>query len=224
MADNTKREIRWPDGWSVSIPLGLFPLGFGGAYYSNPGSSTAPPVTVTGSLGFGKSGHGIHRVFLRKGMTSEDTLGYGASGNLSSIVPSVTVNASIPDENLIPQPWKARVSSIEAGVGTPGASGALTYTWTPERIADFLLSNGLIGAARLGSVLHREALARPHSPMHVISPAMGPEDELSPFARTLRSGVGTVGAPTAPPIRYQSSRYANPLGSGMGDWKSSAED
>ena len=93
MADNTKREIRWPDGWSASILLGPLPIGIGGTYYSNPGSPTAPPVTVTGSLAFGKSGQGIHRVFLRKGVTSEDTLGYGASGNLSSFVPSVTVNA-----------------------------------------------------------------------------------------------------------------------------------
>jgi hypothetical protein len=52
---------------------------------------------------------------------------------------------------------------------------------------------------------------------------MGPIDQLSPFARTLRSGVGTVGVPNAPPIRYLSSRYASPLGDGVGDWKSVAE-
>jgi len=39
----------------------------------------------------------------------------------------------------------------------------------------------------------------------------------------LQSGVGTVGPVTAPSIRYLSSRYANPLGGGIGDWKSSAE-
>jgi len=216
MTDNTKRETRWPDGWSGSIALRPFPIGIGGTYYSNPGSPTAPRATVTGSLGFGTSGQGIHRVFLRKGMTSEDTLGYGVSGNLSSIVPSVTVNASIPDENFIPYPWKAKVSSIEAGVGTPGASAAVTYTWTPQQIADFLIKHGMAGLDLLKRV-------PAPGPMGPASPAMGPEDELSPFARTLRSGVGTVGPATTPPIRYLSSRYANPLGSGMGDWKSSAE-
>jgi hypothetical protein len=149
-------------------------------------------------------------------MTSEDTLGYGVSGNLSSIAPSVTVNASIPDENHIPYPWKAKVSSIEAGVGTPGASVAATYTWTPQQIADFLIKHGLAGLDLLKR-LPAPGLVGP------ATPAMGPDDELSPFARTLRSGVGTVGTPTVPPIRYLSSRSANPLGNGMDDWKSSAE-
>lgn len=193
MADNIKRELRRPDGWSVSMPLRPFPVGIGGTYYSDPDSPAAPPVTVTGSLGFGTSGQGLHSVFLRKGMTSEDTLGYGASGNLSSIVPSVTVNASIPDENYIPQPWKSKVSSIEAGVGTPGASAALTYAWTPQQIADFLAKHGLVGPGLLRSV-SAPGLVGP------ASPAMGPEDELSPFARTLRSGVGRVGAPSVPPV------------------------
>jgi len=149
-------------------------------------------------------------------MTSEDTLGYGASGNLSSIVPSMTVNASIPDENYIPQPWKARVSSIEAGVGTPGASAAVPYTWTPQQIADFLIKHGLAGLDLLKRV-PAPGLVGP------ATPAMGPDDELPPFARALRSGLGTVGAPTTPPIRYLSSRSPNPLGNEMGDWKSSAD-
>lgn len=214
MTDNTRREVRWPDGWSASIPLRPFPVGIAGTYYSKPGSPEAPRVTVTGSLGFGTSGQGLHRVFLRKGMTSEDTLGYGASGNLSSIVPSVTVNASIPDENHIPLPWKAKVSAIEAGVGTPGASAALTYTWTPQLIADFMTDYGLAGL----NLLKRAPAMGPLGP---VTPAMGPQDELSPFARTLQSGVGTVGAPSAPPIRYLSSRSQSPLGSQMGDWSAS---
>lgn len=196
MADNTKREVRQPDGWSISLPLRPFPIGIGRTYYSNPGSPTAPRATVTGSLGFGTSGQGLHSVFLRKGMTSEDTLGYGASGNLSSIVPSVTVNASIPDENYVPQPWKAKVSSIEAGVGTPGASAALTYTWTPQQIADFLVKYGMAGV---------DLLSRMPAP-GLVGPAMGPDDEFSPFARTLRSGLGTIGPPSAPSIGYLGSR------------------
>lgn len=211
MADNTKREVRRPDGWSFSIPLRPFPVGIGGAYYSNPGSPAAPPVTLTGSLGFGTSGQGLHSVFLRKGMTSEDTLGYGASGNLSSIVPSVTVNASIPDENYIPQPWKAKVSSVEAGASTPGAAAALTYTWTPRQIADFLARHGLVGPGLLES-LPAPGLFGP------ASSAMGPEDELSPFARTLRSGVGGIGAPSVAPVGHLSPSERAPLGNGMADW------
>lgn len=206
MTDNPKRQVRWPDGWSVSLPLG----------YTNPGSPTAPNTTVTGSLGFGKGGQGLHSVFLRNGMTSEDTLGYGASGNLSSIVPSVTVNASIPDENHIPYPWKAKVSSIEAGIGTPGASGAVTYTWTPQQIAEFLTKNGRADLDLLKRV-PAPGLVGP------ASPAMGPDDELSPFARTLRSGFGTIGPASVPPVGYLSSRNADPLGNGIGDWRSSAE-
>jgi hypothetical protein len=58
----------------------------------------------------------------------------------------------------------------------------------------------------------------------VVTPAMGPEDELSPFARTLRSGVGTLGPNNSkPPVRFLSSRYQNPLGSGMAGWKPSLE-
>ena len=195
MAERQNR-IRWPDGISLSAPIG--PFGVGGTYYFDPGSPTAPRVTVTGGLGFGTSGSGLHAVFRRKGMTSEDALGYGVTGNVSSILPSVTVNGSIPDENYIPRPWKAKVSAIDAGIGLPGASAAVTYTATPQQIADFVSR-------------------------HLTPPAIGPEDELSPFARTLRSGVGTVGVPNTPPIRYLSARYANPLGDGMGDWKSSVE-
>jgi len=84
-----------------------------------------------------------------------------------------------------------------------------------------MTTHGLIGAARLGSARHSEALVTPHPSTHFISPAMGPDDELSPFARTLRSGVGTVGAPSEPPVRYVSSPYLNSLGNGMGDWRSS---
>lgn len=74
MSENENGNPR-PDGFSVSVPVGLF--GIGGSYYWNPGASTAPAVTLTGSLGMG--GGGLHAVFLRKGMTSQDTLGYGAT-------------------------------------------------------------------------------------------------------------------------------------------------
>jgi hypothetical protein len=84
------------------------------------------------------------------------------------------MNASIPDENGIPQPWNARVSSTEAGIGVSGFSG--TYTMTPQEIGDFL--NKYI----------------------FVRSAMGPQDGLTPFARTLQSAVGAVGRKSEPPI------------------------
>ena len=210
-----------PDGYSAAAPL-WGPFGISGTYYRNPGSTTAPSLTVTGSLGV-NPGFGLHSVFLRKGMTSEDTLGYGATANISAGLPSLTVNASIPDENGIPLPWKAKVSSIEAGIGSPGSSGAITYTSTPQEIADFLVTHGVIGAARIGSVLPREVLTRSYPSVHVISPAMGPDDELSPFARTLRSGIATIGETSESPVRFLNSRYPAPLGAGMADWGSTIE-
>jgi hypothetical protein len=192
MSGNENGNLR-PDGFSVSVPLG--PIGIGGTYYWNPGSPTAPNLTLTGSLGIG--GGGAHLVFLRKGMTSSDGLGYGATANLSTIVPSVTANASIPDENGFPQPWKAKVSSIEAGIGIPGVAG--TYTATPRQVANILTKYGFI------------------------SRAMGPDDQLSPFVRTLQSGAGTIGQNAEPPIRFLSSPCQNPLGGGMTGWRSSVD-
>ncbi len=196
-----------PDGfslsWAPSIP-GLR-AGVSGTYYWNPGSPTAPPITISGILGLGPSvwsagpGLGGGLVFRRNGMTSADSLGYGTSLNASTMVPSVTLNSSVPDKNNIPQPDQAKVSSVEAGIDTSvGASAAGTYTATPQQITDFL--SGLL-----------------------ITPAMGPSDELSPFARTLRSGIGTVGARSEPPIRYLSWRNQSSFGNGMGDWRSSSD-
>jgi hypothetical protein len=190
MSVNENGNLR-PDGVSVSLPF------VGGTYYWNPGSPSAPAVTLTGSLGVG--GVGLHSVFLRNGMTSADTLGYGATANIApTIFPSATVNASIPDENGIPQPWNAKVSSVEAGASLPGF--AATYTATPQQITDFVNR-------------------------HIFGPATGPNDELSPFERTLQSGVGTIGQNnTESPVRFLSSRYQNPLGDGAAGWNSSLAD
>jgi hypothetical protein len=49
--------------------------------------------------------------------------------------PIATVNVSIPSKKF-PQPWNAKVSSIEGGIGLPGFAGTTTYT--PQQIADFL--------------------------------------------------------------------------------------
>ena len=139
MAEEESR-FYWPQGWSrlpdgVSVSTPTFPVigGIGGTYYLNPGASSAPRVTVTKRTGMG--GGGLHAVFLRDGMTSQDTLGYGATADLG-LGPTATVNVNIPSEKGIPQPWNARVSSIEGGAGVPGF--AATTTYTPQQIADFL--------------------------------------------------------------------------------------
>jgi hypothetical protein len=77
-------------------------------------------------------GGGLRAVFLGKDMTSQDTLGAGATANAGAGV-NATINTSIPD---IRQPWKMRVSSIEGGIGLPGF--AVTGTSTPDQIAEFL--------------------------------------------------------------------------------------
>jgi hypothetical protein len=209
---NRMQKVRWPDGAYVSVTpaiprVGL--AGVGGTYYWNPGSPEAPPVTVTGMWGHGRDVWKIPLgplgslnagvTFLRNGMTSADTTGYGTTSNVSTIIPSVSVNSTIPDENYVPQPAKAKVSSIDAGIsGSIGASTASTATATPRQIIDFL--------------------AR-----HIIGPAMGPEDELPPFVRSLQSRVGTIGEAREPPIRYLGARAQNPYGDGMGDWRSSRD-
>jgi hypothetical protein len=179
-------------------------VGIGGTYYWNPGSQTAPPLTFTGMYGRGKDvwrfgpplgsfNGGL--VYRRDGMTSGDSLGWGTNSNVSTVLPSVTVNTSIPSVNGIPQPTKNKVSSIEAGLSNSvGASRSTTYTATPQQIADFLIKYGFV------------------------QPAMGPRDELSPFARRLQSGVGAVGRPSQAPVSVLASRAQNPLGGGMAGW------
>ncbi|WP_298243762.1 hypothetical protein [uncultured Bradyrhizobium sp.] len=130
--------------------------------------------------------------FLTAGIKSDDTLGYGASGNLFPFVP--TLNVSIPDANGIPQPSKSKVSSLEIGPARPGL--AATYTWTPEQLAERLR-------------------------MFFAPPAMGPIDEASPLVRTLTSRMGSIGPDSAAPVRNLGMEDRNSLGSGMGDWRAS---
>jgi hypothetical protein len=70
-------------------------------------------------------------------MTSNDTLGPGFSGNVSTFLPSVSLNGTMLNNDIF-RPWKTRVTSVEAGIGTPNASPAFTTTYTPQQIADFL--------------------------------------------------------------------------------------
>jgi hypothetical protein len=190
MSVNENGNLR-PDGLSLSFPV---PFGrVGGTYYWNPGSPTAPSVTFSRTLGV--PGAGLNAVFLRHGMTSQDTLGSGVNGNVSTIVPSVTLNGTMPDGGY--QPWNSRVTAVEAGIGTPNASPAVTNTYSLQQALDFLKK-------------------------YVVSPAGGPGDELSPLQRSLQSGVGTIGpSESEPPARFLTSRQQSPLGDGVGSWSSS---
>src|SRR5262249_50048447 len=55
-----------------------------------------------------------------------------------------------------------------------------------------------------------------------ITPAMGPQDELTPFQRSLQSENGSAGASTTSPVPFLDPRDRNPLGGGMGGWSASA--
>ncbi len=190
MSVNENGSLR-PDGLSLSLPI---PFGrVGGTYYWNPGAATAPHLTFTRTLGV--PGAGLNAVFLRNGMTSQDTLGRGVSGNVSTIVPSVTLNGTTPNQSY--DPSNSRVTSVEAGIGTPNASPAITNTFSFQQALDFLKK-------------------------YIISPAGGPNDELSPLQRSLQSAVGTIGASDgAPPVQFLASSPTSPLGNGVGSWASS---
>src|SRR5262249_44151927 len=116
MSVNENGNLR-PDGFAVtftpSVPW-VFVAGVSVNVYWNPGSDTAPSVTVTGIGGFGASvwqigpGIGAGLIFLRQGTTSADTLGYGTTTTVSTVVPSVSLNSSIPDKNGVPQLGETR--------------------------------------------------------------------------------------------------------------------
>ena len=145
----------------------------------------------------GAPGAGLEAVFLAPGMTSRDTLGSGVSGNVSTIVPSVSLNTTFPDgDGLLPPLAMPRATSVGAGIGTLNMSPSFTPTMTPEQIAGWF---------------------RPSLPR-----AMGPIDEVSPIARTLTSRLGTIGPMSAPPVSNLSFRDRS-LGDGMRDWRASTD-
>ena len=92
---------------------------------------------MTRSLGL--PGAGLETVLLAPGVTSSDTLGYGVSGNVSTGIPSETLNGTFPDDGSpFPRLAKPRVTSVGAGIGSFNASPALTATYTPQQLADTL--------------------------------------------------------------------------------------
>ncbi|MBR0814904.1 hypothetical protein JQ544_25470 [Bradyrhizobium diazoefficiens] len=109
-------------------------------------------------------------------MTSRDTLGSGISGNVSTFVPSVSLNTTFPNgDGLLPPVAMPGVTSVGAGTGTLNISPSFATTVTPEQIAGWLQS---FFAPR----------------------AMGPIDEVSPIVRTLQSRMGTIGQVSVPPV------------------------
>jgi hypothetical protein len=100
------------------------------------------------------------------------------------------VAAGIPNRNNV---WEYDYPDLTTSPKAPGASARVTKTSTPEQIADFLNK-------------------------YIFGPAMGPQDQLSPFDRRLQSGLAAVGRPSRPPERFLSGRSQNPIGAGMDDW------
>ena len=107
----------------------------------------------------------------------------------------------------------AGITGGEAVAGPPGAVVGGTVLGPSGALAGGWAAHG----AYLGGQRVRDALMHPENAPHYITPAMGPDDELSPFVRTLQSGVGNVGQPSEPPVRYL-GRVQNPLGGGMAGW------
>ncbi len=175
----------------ISVSLPTLFGRLGGTYYWNPGAPGAPPFTVTRS--FGIPGFGAHWVHLRPGLSSKDTLGKGITGNVSVGIPSVSVNGATPDGWF--SPGKAKEIAVEWGIGSPNASPALTKTYSPAQIADLINT-------------------------YIFPPAMGPLDELSPFARTLQSGIARVAPSAEQPLPYMRAPSQGPLGAGVAPWAS----
>jgi hypothetical protein len=172
-------------GWCIGFDAGFgaYP-GIGTHILLQPELADGAPVTWTLRRGLG--GGGFHAVFLGNGMTSEDTLGSGATANMGFGV-NTNLNASIPD---LRQPWNMKVSSVEGGLGLPGF--AVTQTYTPQQIADWMISRG-----------------------------MGPQDELTPFERSLQSKNADIGPYAEPAVPFLNRKDQNPLGGGMGNWSAS---
>ena len=85
------REVRWPDGWSVSIPF----VGgrVGGTYYSNLGSPSAPRITLTRS--WGMPGAGANAVYALVDPSSGS--GAAPAGGVAGLVQDYLRRNSSPD-------------------------------------------------------------------------------------------------------------------------------
>lgn len=232
MADND-RKVRWPDGASFSLPTPWIGGRVGGTYYWSPGADDAPHLTLTRTTGL--PGAGANVVFRRKGMTSSDTLGPGFSANVSMILPSVTLNSTIPaEEDHIPRPWKSRVTTVEAGSGTPNASPAFTTTYTPDQIVSFLSKYVFpppVVAPKWRESMVRDSAAAAGVPSrnNVFEYGFPGSDQQPPPANetastdrpAIQSDGGTIGAAGEPPVGYLSRRQQGPLGDGMDKWPAS---
>jgi hypothetical protein len=198
-----------PNGFAVSAIPSLGRLGVGGltgTYYWEPGSNDSPSFTLTGVLGSGvdnnSAGFPLLGLLGRLGLRAGPVFLSNGMTSQDTLGPGVTTNQStmipsVTTNSTVPRDqWGLpRVTSVEGGASSNmGTYRAGTYTLSGQQIGDAL-----------------------------ITPAMGPQDELPPFARTLQSSTGTVGQNSEPPVRFLSSRYGNALGDGMTDWRSSVD-
>jgi hypothetical protein len=197
MSDRQNANPR-PNGFSVSLVPSFGRLGvagLSGTYYWDPGPNDSPSFTMTGVAGSGvdnnSAGFPLLGLLGRLGVRAGPVfLGKGTTSK-DTLGAGVTANQStmIPSVTMNytkPRDGWPRVTPIEGGVSSNlGTYRAGTYTVSGRQIGDAL-----------------------------ITPAMGPEDELPPFTKTLQSGLGTVGQNDQPPVRFVSSRFRNQLGDG----------
>jgi hypothetical protein len=123
-------------------------------------------------------------------MTSQDTLGYGATADFG-LGQIATVNVNIRNKDRMPGPSNMKVASIEAGASLPG----------------------LCRHKNLYASADRGFLNR-----FIFHPASRGQDELSPFERSLRSGLATVNQPSHPPVGLLGTPAQSLLGGGMANW------
>jgi hypothetical protein len=195
-----------PNGFSISVVPSIPRLGVGGlsgTYYWDPGPDDSPSFTLTGVAGPGvdnnSAGFPLLGLLGRLGVRAGPVFLSKGVTSKDTLGPGMTANQSTMIPSVTMNSTKPRdglaprVTSIESGVSSNmGTYRAGTYTVSGTQIGDAL-----------------------------ITPAMGPQDELPPFTRTLQSGLGTVGQNDQPPVRFLSSRFRNPLGDGMAGWTSS---
>jgi hypothetical protein len=206
MSERQKGNPR-PNGFSVSVIPSLGRLGVGGlsgTYYWDPGSNDSPSFTLTGVAGPGvdnnSAGFPLLGLFGRLGLRAGPVFLRNGMTSKDTLGPGMTANQSTMIPSVTMNYTKPRgrapgLTSIEGGVSSNmGTYRAGTYTVSGRQIGDA-----------------------------VITPAMGPEDELPPFTRTLQSGIGTRGQNSQPPVRFLSSRDQKPLGGGMAGWRSSVD-
>jgi hypothetical protein len=183
-----------PNGFSVSAIPSFGRLGVAGlssTYYWDPGSNDSPSLTVTGVAGSGvdnnSAGFPLLGLLGRLGLRAGPVFLANGMTAKDTLGRGSTISQStmIPSVTLNTTRGPFRITSIEGGISSNmGQYRAPTYTVSGQQIGDA-----------------------------IVTPAMGPEDELPPFVRALQSGVGTIGENNAarsdwwPSWRDRRARY-----------------